>query len=56
MFLFRFSIANYYSIYLIYMVELFPARVVGLSVSICNLSADLSSAAATIMLGGLERI
>lgn len=55
-FVFRFAIATYYMLFLIYNVEIFPIRAVGVGVNWVNSVGALATCAGPIIIGVLERL
>ena len=55
-FFFRFAIATEFILFLVYIVELFPTRVVGIGMSAVNSSGTIASTLSPIILGALTRI
>jgi hypothetical protein len=55
-FFFRFAIATEFILFLVYIVELFPMRVVGIGMSAVNSSGTIASTLSPIILGALTRI
>ncbi len=55
-FFFRFAIASEFILFLVYIVELFPTRVVGIGVSAVNSAGTIASTLSPIIMGALTRI
>jgi len=55
-FFFRFAISTEFIFFLVYIVELFPTRLVGLGVGACNVAGAVASTISPIFLGVLTRI
>lgn len=55
-FVFRLAIGIYYILFLVYIVELFPTRAVGLGVSAVNIAGTTATTLGPIILGYLERL
>lgn len=56
MFIFRFAISTVYMLLIVYVVELFPTRVVGIAVSAVSCASTTSSTLSSVIIGALERV
>ena len=55
-FVFRLAIGIYFILFLVYTVEIFPTRAVGVGVNAVNIAATVATTLGPIILGALERL